>query len=389
MIRQTLMAAVAAIALGSGAGQALSQTAMPRPQGFAQQISPRAPDYSRASSWAATPRADAMSGRVPPGGVRIEGAPGVDVFYIYPTTFRSETAWNADIADPATNAAIDAGAIARQGGLFNGCCRVFAPRYRQASGLSSSDATLEHDGGRALDLGYADILRAFDHYIENDNHGRPFILAGQGQGGLDVARLLEDRIDNAALAERMVAAYAVGASLSVGDFGTTYKTLQICATASQTGCVVAWNSVLPGDAAASAAASGRYRLRHGEAGGTPGSTPVCVNPLTFDLSQPDADRSHSLGALPADLGDGNLRPLVPRSVAARCQQGMLVVDADPALGSAGALMQDADYGLFYADVRANAVARAIAWRTDHGPQRHREPLFGSYRSLRRGQPAPQ
>jgi hypothetical protein len=51
-------------------------------------------------------------------------------------------------------------------------------------------------------------------------------------------------------------------------------------------------------------------------------------------------------------------------VTARCDQGLLVVTANPSLDLKplpGGSLHYHDLGLFYADVRANAVARVRAW----------------------------
>jgi hypothetical protein len=95
---------------------------------------------------------------------------------------------------------------------------------------------------------------------------------------------------------------------------------------------------------------------------------VCVNPLTFDRAQPAAGVDRSLGVAPGAPGLGPLKPLVPRSVSARCDDGLLIVqpatdlDLKPLPGGA---MHYHDVGLFYADVRANAILRSEAFLHAH------------------------
>jgi len=348
---------IATAASGAGAqGPAVSASAVPA---FADQVSPSVPDYGLPGSWAAGPFGPGASAAVPAGATPAARRPRVDVFYIHPTTYKSVTRWNQDVSDQIVNAWTDASVIARQASVFNGCCRVFAPRYRQAS-------LLNKDGGRelALRLAYTDVERAFDYYLKHQNHGRPFILAGHSQGGWEIAELLEKRIDGTPLQKKLVAAYIIGIGIAEGDFPRRFKHVAPCETRAQTGCVVQWNSLLPGPGLAVSAK--RYEQKFVDAyGDIPGKQTLCVNPLTFDRSMPAAEAMRSLGAVPGDPGDGALRPLVAGKVAAHCERGLLVVEPDPTLElkplPGGAVMHYHDLGLFYADVRANAVLRSDMW----------------------------
>jgi hypothetical protein len=330
---------------------------------FADQVQPAAPDYALAANWAAGAAGPGASAAVPPGATPAATNAPVDVFYIHPTTYLSKTQWNQDVADAKTNAWTDASVIARQAGVFNACCKVYAPRYRQAG-------ILNKNGGRiaALEFAYGDIQRAFDHYMKYDNHGRPFILAGHSQGGWLLADLLERRIDGTPLQKQMIAAYVVGIGVSEGDFGRRFKHLAMCDKPAQTGCVVQWNSVLPSDDLAKQAT--RYtQMFVDKYGDVPAKLTLCVNPLTFDRSKPSAPASASLGAVPGAPGEGALRPLVAAKVAAHCEQGLLVVQPDASLDlqplPGGGVMHYHDFGLFYADIRANAMLRSKAFLAQH------------------------
>ena len=329
---------------------------------FSAQTPPLAPDYTVDASWAAKPGRDGAAAQVAPGATAIAMKPKVDVFYVHPTTYRSTERWNQDVADPETNAWTDGSVIARQAAIYNGCCRVYAPRYRQAS--SRAFRNMAVGGEAAFALAYADVLRAFDHYLHKENRGRPFILVGHSQGARHVSQLLEDRIDGTATAKRMVVAYVVGVDLVEGEFGARYKTLSACRTPAATGCVLAWNAILPDadlDRLAGVSAT-RFVARYGD---RPGITPVCINPLTFDAAQPTAPKSASLGAVPGDPDASPLLPLRPGTVSAKCEKGFLVVDPAPDLGLKalpGGSMHYHDFGLFYADVRANIAVRIAAHR---------------------------
>jgi hypothetical protein len=347
--------AILFLAAGSAAGTAAAQVP------FAEQAPPPAPDYALASSWAAGPFGPGASATVPKGATPAARNAGVDVFFVHPTTYRSVTRWNQDIADAKENEWADASSIARQASVFNSCCRVFAPRYRQASLLNTNG---ERD--RALELAYGDIERAFDRYLAN-NPGRPFILAGHSQGAWQIARLIEKRIDGTPLQGRMVAAYIVGINLSEGEFPRRFKHVPVCDTPAQTGCAVQWNSMLA-SADLPLTAKLYEKMFVDKYGDVPGKTTLCVNPLTFDRSKPAADAKSSRGAVPGDPGADAVQPLVRHAVSARCENGLLVVEPLPALGLKplpGGAMHYHDLGLFYADVRANAGLRSAAYLKAH------------------------
>jgi Protein of unknown function (DUF3089) len=329
-------------------------------QSFDSQTPPPAPDYARAESWAARPGSPGSAARAAPGASPASPRPRVDVFYVHPTTFKSADRWNQDLADAETNRWTDASVIARQATIFNGCCRVFAPRYRQAAGRAVG--TLDGEGGKAFALAYSDVERAFDAFLKQIGH-RPFILAGHSQGGAHLATLLQRRIDGTPLARRMVAAYVLGYNLSDGDFGKTYRHLAACDRPAQTGCVIAWNTVTRdlNRGMVGGMMEARYVKLHGDDAGKRLS---CINPLTFDRAKPAAPRSASLGAVPGDPGAGPVAPLRAGAVAAACEDGFLVVDVDPSLDLKpipGGSMHYHDMGLFYADLRADAARRSAAW----------------------------
>jgi hypothetical protein len=52
-------------------------------------------------------------------------------YYLYAKTSRPSD-WNADVNDADMNQKVDESTILNQASVFNGSCRVYAPRYRQA-----------------------------------------------------------------------------------------------------------------------------------------------------------------------------------------------------------------------------------------------------------------
>lgn len=301
------------------------------PASFADIGVPPAPNYADPAAWAALPgpqHKDAAD-LTPPGETDHQDEAAVDVFYVHPTTLRSRAAWNQNIADAHANALTDMDAIAREASAFNACCRVYAPRYRQAT-LGARDGT--EDGDKALALAYADVKESFRYYLDHFNDGRPFILASDGRGTLYIQKLLEENIDLSAVRPQFVAAYAVGAAIPEKAFGRAYKTIGVCAKPDATGCVVAWTTI------AGPAAN------------------VCVNPLTFDMEETEAPATANRGSLTGKPAPGPLPELKPGVSGARCKDGVLETD----------LAGPSDYALFFKNIRENAVLRARAYLQSRG-----------------------
>ncbi|NDG63817.1 MAG: DUF3089 domain-containing protein, partial [Planctomycetes bacterium] len=124
--------------------------------------------------------------------------------------------------------------------VFNGCCRVYAPRYRQVTFSAFVTRDRADDVRQALDLAYGDVLAAFDFFIKNRNARRPFIIASHSQGSRHAIRLLKDRIEGSALREQLVAAYIIGAAVPADAIKRLFPSIAVCNSALETGCLVAF-----------------------------------------------------------------------------------------------------------------------------------------------------
>ena len=144
-----------------------------------------APDYSNIIYWAAHPYAKDLSDSIPRPLMKEKRDSMTDVFFVHPTTYlqhkKSPPSWNASINDATINAKTDYSTILYQASVFNASCRVFAPRYRQAhiAAFFSEDSITTK---KAFDTAYADIKNAFKYYLNNENKGRPIIIASHSQG---------------------------------------------------------------------------------------------------------------------------------------------------------------------------------------------------------------
>jgi hypothetical protein len=327
-----------------------------------------APDYADELNWAALPskidEADVL-----PIGVMPEfeqGSAPVDVLFLHPTGYLSGESWNSPMEIDSVTEENTRWMLANQASQFNGCCNVYAPRYREASIFAylKGDAKLRE---QVLGFAYKDVARAFDYFIENYNEGRPFILASHSQGTHHGERLIKEKIDGTPLADNMVAAYMIG---SVGkSFSKTYfdslQNVKPCQSATQTGCVIHWD--VYGDGGE-------------ESEFSMGDEPsLCTNPLSWTVTTDRIEAAMNLGALPnlgaysIDGGDqtpsGQTFDEVQAPIAnhtwAQCQDGRLYV-ADQSEneffntsigGGAEKSYHGLDFQLFHMNVRQNVQAR--------------------------------
>lgn len=164
--------------------------------------------------------------------------PPIDCFFIYPTV-NLDPSGVAEF-DGAYQVEID---ITRaQAGRFSSVCRVFAPLYRQGTFGGGEDVDREAIREQA----YADVEESFQHYLANDNDGRPFVLMGHSQGSGIGTRLLQDHVDNdEALRSQLVSALLIGTVITAPegeDVGGTFENIPACRAEGQTGCVVTYAS---------------------------------------------------------------------------------------------------------------------------------------------------
>lgn len=321
---------------------------------------PTAPDYATEAAWAALPSMSDGADQVPPdvGAADNQAQATADVFYIHPTTYFSKDGWNAPIAmQGEALERLESGVLRFQASAFNGCCRVFAPRYRQATlyaFMSDGPSTLE-----AYELAYEDVLAAFRQFLAERNQGRPFILAGHSQGSMHGMRLLQEEIAGTPVQLRLIAAYLVGFS-TPADMGVD---MAPCAGPEDIRCIANWNSVTQDADIDGWTQTGLIWL-DGKYQPIAGRKLNCVNPLTgaAGTSAPAAANKGALPFVPADIP---LRTPLPAFTGADCKD-VLIVDppADTRGFRSGVFAGDYhiyDYNLFYMNLRETFAAKVAAF----------------------------
>ena len=302
------------------------------------------PDYSNLSCWSASPFKVDASDSIP---AFLKDEPKearADVFFIHPTSFfgEAETAdWNADLRDPIVNLETDSRSILFQATVFNGSCRVFAPRYRQAN-MKTFYVRSTPISKRTFDLAYRDIRKAFLYFLKNYSDNRPIIIASHSQGSLHAIRLLQEFFDGKPLQKRLVCAYVIGYQIKKDAF----KKLQVGEQPDQTGCFVGWRSYAKGEIP---------KLIDAEKGNS-----VCVNPLTWTTSVEPASPELHLGIM------NGFKTIVPRTVETEIEPKarILWIDTEAIQDEKKARIKNLhiyDYNLFWLNIRQNIKLRIDAF----------------------------
>ncbi len=280
------------------------------------------------------------------------------VFFVHPTSYLSRDNWNAPLGDE------EAERIARiyvrgMASPFNGASEIWAPRYRQAT--MGAFLTDESEAEQAIGAAYGDVLEAYRFFLSSVDEDTPIVLAGHSQGSLHLLRLLREEVQGTPVAQRLVAAYAIGWPISVAH-DVPQLGFAACATPAQTGCVLSWSSFA--EPADPSSVIDTYAASIGFDGSPRGTSQIlCTNPITgtFGGSSPAAA---NLGTLVPDdaMSTGEL---VPSAVPARCDdRGLLLIGDPPEMGSyvlPGNNYHVYDIPLFWANTQLDVERRVAAF----------------------------
>lgn len=310
------------------------------PPAFEMVKPPPPPDYSLERNWAALPGRKDSADIVPNGsGLKDDQAIAkVDVFYVHPTTYRENKSWNAYLDDEELNASTDKGPIRNQASVFNGSCRIYAPRYRQATLYSYAD--YEKNGKKALAFAYEDVKAAFKYYLRNYNQGRPFVLASHSQGSGHVFKIIRDFFESdPEMRKKLICAYVIG-----GDTDLEFTTVMPCDSAAQTGCMVAWRTARWGTKPEK-----RFYSR----------AKFCTNPLNWRSDSTYAPKTMSKGGVRFGM-----TKVDPNLVDAKIYHNILWIHKPKKPGYLRSVRNYhiADYNLFYMDIRENVKVRVDAYQ---------------------------
>ena len=186
---------------------------------------PKSPDYSDTTQWYVTDR-----------------QASADVFYIISTETGDyklpdgTICHYADTYNDSTRTPMFSEMLGVDT-LLSGHLNFYSPYYRQCSLQSfENNNTIDSRLPRAVD----DVRRAFKHYLENQNQGRPFVLAGFSQGAMIMLELMKEMDDTTF--GRMIAAYAIGCTITPEMLHDNPR-IVAAQRANDTGVTICYNSV--------------------------------------------------------------------------------------------------------------------------------------------------
>ena len=307
-----------------------------------------APDYSQAECWYQIP----------------EITKAVDTFFIYPTEYLASSEDdpdyaaldNAEMRDAVEN--IDHRLLAS---VYEDSTNVFMPYYRQASLRVQFNAWKKTGDIRSAlnDASpYADITAALDHYFENYNNGRPFILASHSQGSAISTLVLKHYFrEHPDYYKRMVAAYVIGFSVTRDDLKANPH-LRFAAGESDTGVIISWNT------------EGPRNIEENATNVVVKPNAISINPLNWRLDDTYASADENLGSLVLDEKTGRTEF---RDIGADAQivpeRGVIVTNADhePMTGTEEIFgshsFHNGDYTFYYNNIKENVAKRIAAYQS--------------------------
>ncbi len=186
------------------------------------------------------------------------------------------------------------GALNMERGIYAQHCRMYAPYYRQAV-LAAYDLPA-NEAEPYFNLAYKDVRAAFVYYMQHENNGRPFVLAGFSQGAEMCLRLLKEFGNDDFVKNNMVACYAIGWRFTPQE-AEKYPYIQPAKCADDLGKVIIFNSEAP-------EVTSSLMVPHGEKS-------FCINPLNWRTDGTMADKALNSGACFTDYS-GSIKREVPQ-----------------------------------------------------------------------------
>lgn len=301
-------------------------------------------DYSLPENWLAAPE---------------EIAYDADVLYLYPSACMDP---ESDLICDIDNASMREGArrsLNKEMGIFEGVANVFAPFWRQVSGVKLPMLSFEEVDALEHNEPKTDVFDALDYYFEHLNDGRPFFLAGDSQGSRLMSYVLADYMKaHPDIYERMIAAYMLGDSLTK-DYLAANPHVKAAQGADDLGVVISYNSEGPenADALSLVVAEGA----------------VAINPLNWKTDDSYASVEENLGTKVFEMltGDALLTTDPIADAQLNLDRGVVVVstpeakafamppDFAPVFGFAS--YHGNDYGFFFENLKQNVRDRMNAW----------------------------
>lgn len=242
---------------------------------FCSMASAHEPDYADTGSWAYW---------------RVGENKPADLFIVCPTVdLGTGGNKNMSLADNEAKKNFD-GALNMERGIYEQHCRMYAPYYRQAV-LAAYDLPA-NEAEPYFNLAYKDVRAAFVYYMQHENNGRPFVLAGFSQGAEMCLRLLKEFGNEDFVKNNMVACYAIGWRFTPQE-AEKYPYIQPAKCADDLGKVIIFNSEAPEVTSSAIVPEGVKTF--------------AINPLTWSCSSQKAPKTLNAGACFTDYSGAVVR----------------------------------------------------------------------------------
>lgn len=242
---------------------------------FCSLASAQEPDYADMGSWAYW---------------RVGENKLADLFIVCPTVdLGTGGNKNMSLADNETRKNFY-GALNMERGIYEQHCRMYAPYYRQAV-LADYDLPA-NEAEPYFNLAYKDVRAAFVYYMQHENNGRPFVLAGFSQGAEMCLRLLKEFGNENFVKNNMVACYAIGWRFTPQE-AEKYPYIQPAKCADDLGKVIIFNSEAPEVTSSAIVPEGVKTF--------------AINPLTWSCGSQKAPKTLNAGACFTDYSGSVVR----------------------------------------------------------------------------------
>ena len=303
-----------------------------------------APDYSKEACWWKIP----------------EITKEFDTFYIYSTMYMGANEGDPDYATLDNAEMLDGLKIehAIKSSAFEESTNLFIPLYRQAGMKVAGESWKKtgHIDEAVAGTPYTDITAALDYYFKNYNEGRPFVIAGHSQGSAILRFVLKDYFKkHPDYYERMVAAYAIGYSITKDDLEANPH-MKFATGETDTGVIISWHAEGPKNAEVNAPSA--VLLPNG----------ISINPLNWKRDDTYAPASMNLGSIVLDekTGATEIRD-IEGDAQVNLARGTVITNAkavpNEMVEFAGpqSYHQD-DYSIFYNNIKDNVAKRIAAYK---------------------------
>ncbi len=303
-----------------------------------------APDYSLPDCWLQVP----------------EITKDVDTFYVYSTVY-FDSSFEEGAPDYAAldNPEMMLGALGEyvtNASVYEDSTNVFVPYYRQAGMRYANEVSKTGNIDAALSgISYDDMSAALDYYFEKCNNGRPFIIAGHSQGSAMVRYILKNYFKkHPDYYERMVAAYAIGYSITKEDLEANPH-MKFATGESDTGVIISWHTEGPKNVEENA--RNVAVLPHG----------ISINPLNWKRDETYAPASENLGSYMPNA-ESEMYEITDVGADAKVvlNRGVIVTNTTydqyaPAEFFGPQSFHEDDYTLYYNNLKANVAKRIAAY----------------------------